>query len=366
MTILVAVPDHGEWRFDDDQPAALTASAIPVKPPQTWFDDPGLTGPTAMTVTPEGRVYGHAAAWGVRHIGLPGCRTAPRSKSGYAYYRTGQVETAEGAMVATGRVSMGGGHADINGDLTAAVEHYDDVTAAVADVAVGEDSHGIWFAGALRPDATAEQIRTLRASSVSGDWRSVDGRGLEMCGLLAVNVPGFSVPRANLAASGAEVTSLVAAGALRPIITIRPAETEETPMGEKTQTPTDTTDTPAEPDTPTSAEQEDTAAEGQPHPAGNLVSIRDGEFVGLVTDTDTHDPDTVAVQIEVPRQMVAAASPEQRALVSSAVQQRMRDRELDAKFSELAGRVSAAETAAENAWAHARGVEAMADLDGIA
>lgn len=237
---LAAVRDGDVWRFDvvgvaphgiestevapepdaADDPSATVAAAIPVEPPAEWFDDPGLGEPTALTVTADGRVYGHAAAWGVRHIGLPGCRTAPRSQSGYRYYRTGQVQTADGSMVATGRITLGTGHADLAGNLTAASEHYDNTGAAVADVAVGEDAHGIWFAGALRPDVTPAQVRALRASSLSGDWRPA-GRNLEMVGLLAVNVPGFPTPRAALAASGHEVAALVAAG-----VVLRPAADE--------------------------------------------------------------------------------------------------------------------------------------------
>ena len=54
-------------------------------------------------------------------------------------------------------------------------------------------------------------LRALRASPLSGDWRAAAG-GLEMVAVLAVNTPGFPVPRpAALVASGA-VVSLTAAG----------------------------------------------------------------------------------------------------------------------------------------------------------
>jgi hypothetical protein len=82
----------------------------------------------------------------------------------------------------------------------------------VADVVAGEDEHGIWLAGGLRPSVSAEQVRELRGASLSGDWRSIGGN-LELVAALAVNVPGFPVPRvqAGLAASGVQ-TALVAAG----------------------------------------------------------------------------------------------------------------------------------------------------------
>src|SRR5205085_943051 len=53
----------------------------------------------------------------------------------------------------------------------------------------------------------------LRASAPSGDWRRIGGN-LELVGLLAVNVPGFPVPRPQvLTAAGGQQLALVAAPA---------------------------------------------------------------------------------------------------------------------------------------------------------
>jgi hypothetical protein len=79
------------------------------------------------------------------------------------------------------------------------------------DVAAGEDAHGIWIAGALRPDVTPEQVRAFRASAVSGDWRPI-GAGLELVAVCSVNVPGFMNPRAEALAAGGAIMALVAAG----------------------------------------------------------------------------------------------------------------------------------------------------------
>jgi hypothetical protein len=68
--------------------------------------------------------------------------------------------------------------------------HYDDTATVMADVAIGEDSFGIWIAGAVRPDATDEQVRKLTASSLSGDWREIGGQ-LELVAALCVPMPGF-------------------------------------------------------------------------------------------------------------------------------------------------------------------------------
>lgn len=176
----------------------------------SWFKDPELAGPTPMTITEEGMVYGHAATWNECHIGIQDkCVTAPHSLSDYAYFHVGAVSTDEGD-VAVGHITMGTGHAALNLGGTAAAAHYDNTGAVVADIHMGEDEHGIWFSGALRADVTEDQVRALKAAAISGDWRPI-GAGLEMVAALAVNVPGFPVPRTALAASGMQTTALVAA-----------------------------------------------------------------------------------------------------------------------------------------------------------
>lgn len=189
---------------------AMVASQIPVTPPADWFEDPMLREPTPLTVTDDGRVYGHIAAWHTDHIGLPFGTKPPRSRSDYAFFHTGVVRTEGGKDVPVGQLTLAGGHAGLELTADAAVKHYDDTHSAVADVHAGEDAHGIWVAGALRPDVDAAKIRTLRASAPSGDWRPINGR-LELVAVCQVNVPGFPVARARVASG--YVTALVAAGA---------------------------------------------------------------------------------------------------------------------------------------------------------
>ena len=191
---------------------ALTAAAIPTAPPEAWFKDPQLTGPTALVVEDGGRVYGHIAAWGTCHIGQVGkCVEPPTSPSNYAYFRTGALRTAEGTSVAVGHLTMGTGHAGPRDSANAAAEHYDNTGAVFADVAAGEDAYGIWVAGSLRPGITAEQVRVARSAPISGDWRTIRG-SLELVGALAVNVPGFPVPRPQGLLASGEVRSLQASG----------------------------------------------------------------------------------------------------------------------------------------------------------
>lgn len=191
---------------------SLTAAAIPTAPPEAWFKDPQLTGPTALVVEDDGRVYGHIAAWGTCHIGQVGkCVEPPTSASNYAYFRTGALRTAEGTSVAVGHLTMGTGHAGPRDSANAAAEHYDNTGTVFADVAAGEDASGIWVAGSLRPGITAEQVRVARSAPISGDWRTIRG-SLELVGALAVNVPGFPVPRPQGLLASGEVKSLQASG----------------------------------------------------------------------------------------------------------------------------------------------------------
>jgi hypothetical protein len=187
------------------------ADSIPVAPPREWFNQPPLSGPTPLTVTDEGQVFGHIASWDMDHIGLSFGTRPPRSRSGYKYFNTGILRTDEGEDVTVGQLTLAGGHADMTASAAQAVRHYDDTASAIADVHAGEDQYGIWVAGALRPGTTPEQIRILRASAPSGDWRPINNT-LELVAVCQVNVPGFPVARARVASG--QVMALVAAGAM--------------------------------------------------------------------------------------------------------------------------------------------------------
>jgi len=183
------------------------------------------------------------------------CITPPHSLAAYAYFLTGETEvsdidviaasagvaSADGASagstftldpsgnltasgspalcspscVPTGPVVLATNHAALAASPEAAKSHYDNTGLAVADIAVGEDAFGIWVAGTLRPGISEAQRVALRGSSLSGDWRRIGGN-LELVALLAVNVPGFPIPRLATSRFGLVQTSLVAAGIPRP------------------------------------------------------------------------------------------------------------------------------------------------------
>ena len=192
--------------------AGYIAEAIPVTPPRAWFENPRLEKPTPLTVTDDGRVFGHIAAWTSGHINPRlGGINPPRSKSNYAYFHSGVLRTEEGDDVTVGQITLTGGHAGLEASAEQAVKHYDDTGSALADVHAGEDEFGIWVAGSLRPGATPEQVRAFRAAAPSGDWRPIRG-ALELVAVCQVNVPGFPIARAFVASG--EMTALVAAGAM--------------------------------------------------------------------------------------------------------------------------------------------------------
>ena len=176
-----------------------------------WFENPRLKGPTPLTVTDEGRVFGHVATWGTCHIANPQganvCTQPPRSKSNYAYFRTGAVSTTHGD-VAVGTITMSTVHAGARLTSVDTMRHYEHTGTVGAFVAAGEDEYGIWVAGAAKPGA---DHTTLKAAPISGDWRAIGG-SLEMVGALSVNIPGFPIPRAEALVAGGTVRSLVASG----------------------------------------------------------------------------------------------------------------------------------------------------------
>jgi len=229
------IENDAEMDSDDEQEArekmrALIAGAAPAAPPREWFDDPKLEGPTPLHIGDDGRVYGHVAVWDTCHVGIGNsCVKPPKSQTSYAYFHTGEVVTATGARVPTGRLTYGaGGHAGPNLGYRAAAEHYDVSNNTGAVVRAGEDPHGIWVAGALVPEADEAAVRVMRATPLSGDWRRVGGN-LELVAALHVNTAGFPIPRMMTASaiSGMpeddEILSLTAAGALASLAEEAPA-----------------------------------------------------------------------------------------------------------------------------------------------
>lgn len=204
------MPAFAGARITMADPVPLVAALVPRVHPD-WFKGQDLGGPTPFTVTEDGRIYGHLATWGTCHTGISGGCVTPPAGTDYRWFHTGAVHV-DGEQIPVGHITMGTGHAPLTLGSKATAAHYDDTGTCAADVVVGEDAHGIWVAGAARPGV---DLDALRAASLSGDWRTIEGR-LELVAALAVNVPGFPIPRTTARVASGEQYALVAAGVLEP------------------------------------------------------------------------------------------------------------------------------------------------------
>lgn len=197
--------------------ASASPTTAPAAPPDWMFADPGFTTATAVSVSEPDEngwryVSGHAALWDTCHTSFPGaCVTPPYEDQGHTYFRLGEVLTASGERVPVGSITLGTGHAPVSGDPRRAVEHYDHTGTCVALVASGNDDHGIWVAGVIKPGTPAGRVIELAGAKLSGDWRRIAG-SLRLVAMLAVNTPGFPVPRLRTSVMDGVQASLIAAG----------------------------------------------------------------------------------------------------------------------------------------------------------
>lgn len=198
---------------------------IPLKPPKEWFDLPEPDQPTPLTFDSSGQVYGHLALWDSCHRGLINgtfseCVQPPRSLIDYGAFHLGEIETEEGDMVPVGKMVYATDHAPLTAGLESATRFYDNTGAVGAFVRAKNGNLGIWLSGVVRSDITPEGLRDLRANPPSGDWRGFN-HNLELIASLSVPVPGYEVPRAQLALAAS------AGGEMEVAVLILPGYTTE-------------------------------------------------------------------------------------------------------------------------------------------
>lgn len=214
--------------------ASLTAAATKVydlsafAPPQT--PDDGLV---PLTVTDDGRVFGHIATHDVCHLGMPGvCMTAPVDLSEFEQFHRYPVLGSDGGTIAVGRLTYGGGqfsdscsccrgsddHACNSLSMGRTIAHHDQM-ATVAYVRAWEDTqnNAIRVAGVLADGVTADQVKALARGKVSGDWRA-HGEKLALTEVLVLSreSPGFPLPRGRMA--NQRMMALTAAGTVSPTV----------------------------------------------------------------------------------------------------------------------------------------------------
>lgn len=192
---------------------SMTAAAVVDSPPVEWFTLEEAADPTPLTFTDDGQVFGHIALWESCHTGFLSsefsqCIQPPRSPSGYQFFNLGDPT---GKGIGAGNLTFGTGHAPLSMGMQAAAAHYDNTGTVGANVRASDGRLGIWVAGAVVPGLTASQLRTLRSTPPSGDWRP-HRNGLELTAVLSVPVPGFPVPRSQLALSASGISALILPG----------------------------------------------------------------------------------------------------------------------------------------------------------
>lgn len=236
--ILVADPEHRAL-VASAAPSMATAVETchltdgcggPALPPRSFFADPRFTEPTPGRVDRDGHTYGHMALWNVQHRGFLNYQAravlAPRNHSGYAQFQvhTTYVACCDQAStcghtresIKTGVLTLGTGHADKAArSIGGVLAHYENTGLAVADVVVGEDAHGIWYSGVLRPGMSDDRVREFLGASPSGDWRGIGG-ALELCAVLMVNSGGFPIVASAYEDHG-EVVTLFAGFEATPV-----------------------------------------------------------------------------------------------------------------------------------------------------
>lgn len=212
-------PTAGNDSDDDDDTDdemsgdTLVASMNLARPPAEWFADPELDGPTGVTVTDDGRVFGHLALWNTCHTGYRGqCVTVPDNPD-YSLFMQCAVTDDAGTEHRVGPLVVDEGHAPVEWSVPRAMTHYSSTALVAAYVTVGHDEHGVWVAGAVSPNATDGMIETLRRHPLSGDWRTTDTGEYALIAAVSVNAPGFAVrPRVMVAAGADDPSGLVTFG----------------------------------------------------------------------------------------------------------------------------------------------------------
>ena len=158
-------------------------------PPASWFEDPQLDGPTPLTITAEGHIFGHVADWNTCPHAVSraarACACCRRSKhTGYALFHLGSVLTDDGKDISVGTLTLDAPHAGIQLNAHGASRHYDHTGTAVADVRAGEDRHGPWVA--RRRSARTCRIRSCgrcgrRRSAATGGAGNGGGAAGRTC-----------------------------------------------------------------------------------------------------------------------------------------------------------------------------------------
>lgn len=205
---VVPIPAYTEARIEgvygyagpqDHETDALVASVGGQVFNVAFFKNPKLSGPTPLTISEDGRVYGHVALWkscyqyGEGANAYATCTKPPHSATNYSRFHLHRANLGGGESINVGVLTYGQGHV-AKGGLKASQENYADVATQAAKVIAGEDEFGIWVSGEIL-DSARDNAHDLLDSPLSAHWEpdADAANNLEMIAAHVVNVPGFAV-----------------------------------------------------------------------------------------------------------------------------------------------------------------------------
>jgi len=146
-------------------------------PPSKWLLEPHpeLSSETPMIIDQEGRFSAISHEWDTQHISIPEFKPK-RSPSGNKSFHQGTTITAEGKAIPTGVISYGGGHVAV--DLPAHIVRKmngDPSRVKIAARCVELDKYAA-VCGYVVPGTTKKEVASMLRSTLSGEWRSFNGR----------------------------------------------------------------------------------------------------------------------------------------------------------------------------------------------
>lgn len=179
-------------------PPALAAAAAVAVYPASHFERWESRDPVPLQVTPDGRIWGHAAGDGCfRNGNLTKCDRYQRDPDpALRNFHTGTVTLDDGEVIRVGALTAAGLHADTrNHDVNAQRQHHENSTTVYAKTVAWEDRYGrLCLSGSLVPGLDPTFTAQVSGLPVSIEKWPVQGvRGLTLVGAHAVPNPALPV-----------------------------------------------------------------------------------------------------------------------------------------------------------------------------
>lgn len=175
--------------------APVTASGIAPLPKANfavWESDK----PIPLQVTPEGRVFGHAAGDGIYRNGTgTGPRYSRDPDRDMRNFHTGTAVLDNGEVIRVGALTCSGMHAAARGPVEDQRRHHEDSTTVWAKVRAWNDKQGrLCVAGSVMTDLPAAELQQTAGLPLSPELWPVPGvAGLTLVGLHSVVSPAWPV-----------------------------------------------------------------------------------------------------------------------------------------------------------------------------